>query len=398
MKVKLRSKEILINFVYFLFVISFFRGTALSGFKIFSGLHVLDQIFTLLQYIGMVYILIAFFMYYRKITAYDILLYVFLIIILISTALSGVELNEALNFTEKIFFVVLWFKTIYKMNNIMRLKAFVNGLNILQCINLVFMLIFYGGAQYANSDTVMGTVGHVYLLGYDNGLLMYALPTVVLNYYLFSKEKNILYKIFIVIVSLQVIISGSVTGIIALLLTFLFFNYEFLAKIFSGIRGIVLSVVVFVGLATITIQQWISPLLNSLDKGLTLSGRTEIWQWALSYIKNSKMIGYGYSTDRARNVFFWKLGITAAHSQLLDLLLQGGVVCLGIYIILYISSQRQSLKIYKETKKSFWKLLFVVEMVFFFVMIVESYSSYAAYPLLFVLFEMGRMSKKNKIV
>lgn len=159
-----------------------------------------------------------------------------------------------------------------------------------------------------------------------------------------------------------------------------------------------LSVVVFVGLATITIQQWISPLLNSLDKGLTLSGRTEIWQWALSYIKNSKMIGYGYSTDRARNVFFWKLGITAAHSQLLDLLLQGGVVCLGIYIILYISSQRQSLKIYKETKKSFWKLLFVVEMVFFFVMIVESYSSYAAYPLLFVLFEMGRMSKKNKIV
>ena len=96
--------------------------------------------------------------------------------------------------------------------------------------------------------------------------------------------------------------------------------------------------------------------------------------------------------------FFWKLGITAAHSQLLDLLLQGGVVCLGIYIILYISSQRQSLKIYKETKKSFWKLLFVVEMVFFFVMIVESYSSYAAYPLLFVLFEMGRMSKKNKIV
>lgn len=260
------------------------------------------------------------------------------------------------------------------------------------------MLIFYGGAQYANSDTVMGTVGHVYLLGYDNGLLMYALPTVVLNYYLFSKEKNILYKIFIVIVSLQVIISGSVTGIIALLLTFLFFNYEFLAKIFSGIRGIVLSVVVFVGLATITIQQWISPLLNSLDKGLTLSGRTEIWQWALSYIKNSKMIGYGYSTDRARNVFFWKLGITAAHSQLLDLLLQGGVVCLGIYIILYISSQRQSLKIYKETKKSFWKLLFVVEMVFFFVMIVESYSSYAAYPLLFVLFEMGRMSKKNKIV
>ena len=326
------------------------------------------------------------------------LLYVFLIIILISTALSGVELNEALNFTEKIFFVVLWFKTIYKMNNIMRLKAFVNGLNILQCINLVFMLIFYGGAQYANSDTVMGTVGHVYLLGYDNGLLMYALPTVVLNYYLFSKEKNILYKFFIVIVSLQVIISGSVTGIIALLLTFLFFNYEFLAKIFSGIRGIVLSVVVFVGLATMTIQQWISPLLNSLDKGLTLSGRTEIWQWALSYIKNSKMIGYGYSTERARNVFFWKLGITAAHSQLLDLLLQGGVVCLVIYIILYISSQRQSLKIYQETKKSFWKLLFVVEMVFFFVMIVESYSSYAAYPLLFVLFEMGRMSKKNKIV
>ena len=398
MKVKLCSKEILINFIYFLFVIGFFRGTALSGFEMFSGLHVLDQIFTLFQYIGMVYILIAFFLYYRKITAYDILLYVFLIIILISTALSGVELNEALNFTEKIFFVVLWFKTIYKMNNIMRLKAFVNGLNILQCINLVFMLIFYGGAQYANSDTVMGTVGHVYLLGYDNGLLMYALPTVVLNYYLFSKEKNILYKIFIVIVSSQVIISGSVTGIIALLLTFLFFNYEFLAKIFSGIRGIVLSVVVFVGLATMTIQQWISPLLNSLDKGLTLSGRTEIWQWALSYIKNSKMIGYGYSTERARNVFFWKLGITAAHSQLLDLLLQGGVVCLVIYIILYISSQRQSLKIYKETKKSFWKLLFVVEMVFFFVMIVESYSSYAAYPLLFVLFEMGRISKKNKIV
>lgn len=394
MSSKMGIKPMLISIMYFLFVIGFFRGTAISGFSMFSSLRILDQLFTLFQYSAMVYILLLYIFKNGKISTFDIILWSYLILTLIATYISGTDMGEAITFTSNIFFVVLWFKTIFQLEDLGRLKAFVIGLNFLQIINFVFMLVFYGGAQYANSATTMGTVGHVYLLGYDNGLLMYVLPTIVLNYYLNYKTHECKYNIFSFIISMQVIISGSITGIIALILVALFFNVESLSKLFSGIKGVIISILAFIGLASLTIQQWFSPILESLGKGLTLSGRTEIWQWSYDLIQKSPLIGYGYDTERARTIFFWRIGISAAHSQLLDLLLQSGIIGFSLYLFMYVRSQRMAVKNYKISKYKYWKLLSTVVMIFFFVMIVESYSSYASYPLLFVLFAMSNFKEK----
>lgn len=386
---KIKREQLYLNVIYFLFVIGFFRGTAISGFTIFNNLHFIDQLFTVFQYTGIIYIIQRFFSHYHKIEKHDIMLWVFLLLIFLSTALSGVDIGEAVSFIGRIFFVMLWFKTIYHSKNTLHLCAFVNGLNAIQIINFVFMIVFYGGAEYANSNTIMGTTGHVYLLGYDNGLIMYALPTIVLDYYLYDLTQEKKYKWIIMLLAMQIIISLSVTGIIAISLVVILFNMGTLAKLFSGFRGIVISALVFLGLASMKIQTWIEPVLDTLGRGITLGGRTEIWQWAYEYIVKSPILGYGYNTERAQKVFFWRIGITAAHGQFIDLLLQGGIIGLALYLIIYIYSEKGAYLNYKLTKSKFWKLTCIVESVMFFIMIVESYSSYSAYPLLFVLLELG---------
>ena len=397
MKIRINTNpyRLMLYSVYFLFIAAFFRGTAISGFSNFRNLLFVDQLLTLIQYIGIVYICILFIKIHPQIIRCDYLVVSYVVVILIATFRSGVNTSEAIVFARNLIAIYVWFRILFRNKVTMRLAAFTMGLNYLLLINLVFMIVFFGGAQYANYDTIMGSVGHVYLLGYDNGLIMYALPTIVLNYFLFAHTGEKKYITFILIEIIEVVITGSVTGILALLLVGILFNSQLLAKAFSGWRGVLFSVATFVGLITLTVQQWFKPILDYLGKGLTLSGRTEIWGWALSYIVESPIIGWGYSLDRARNTFFWRIGVSAAHSHLLDVLLQGGAIALIIYLAIYVISQRNSLKKYKKTKERIWKLVASVEIAFFFVMIVESYSSYAAYPLLFVLFTMGNTKLKN---
>lgn len=390
MKIRISLKSISYFLLIFMFVCGMYRGTAISGFEIFSGLGILDKALTLFQYLCYVYVVILFLLRGKFAQNLWYLFFaVYAALIIFSTVLSGVDTAEAINKVGTLVISVLWFYNMENAASHRELELFVASLNLLQIINFIFMLFFFGGMQYANSNTIMGSAGNVYILGYDNGLIIYALPTVFLNFYLFSVTCKKIYKIMIMLVCIPVIISGSFTGIIAIVFVLLLYFSKHIYKAFNGIKGLAVALLLFLGLSNFTLQNLFKPILDYFGKGLTISGRTDIWSWALKYITRSPIIGYGYNTDRARNVFFWQIGVSAAHNQILDVFLQSGTVGLILYFLIYYLSIKSSFRKFRINKNKVAKLQFIIEIVFFFIMVVESYSSYGGYPLLFCVLAFG---------
>lgn len=74
-----------------------------------------------------------------------------------------------------------------------------------------------------------------------------------------------------------------------------------------------------------------------LDRNLTLTGRTMIWDGVLSNMDGYWLFGHGIGS----NVLFNNRGVTYEHNQLLNILFTGGVVALGIFLgILFYSLKR----------------------------------------------------------
>lgn len=107
------------------------------------------------------------------------------------------------------------------------------------------------------------------------------------------------------------------------------------------------------GLALFTVA-W-TPLLLALGRDPTLTGRTKLWDWALSMNQDRQLLGSGYRSfwiDKNTRYFFlafaWNKdgegersdsfsGPTHAHSGYVDLILELGYVGLSVFIVTVLS-------------------------------------------------------------
>ncbi|MET1756159.1 O-antigen ligase family protein [Novosphingobium sp. RD2P27] len=82
-------------------------------------------------------------------------------------------------------------------------------------------------------------------------------------------------------------------------------------------------------------------LLASLGRDATLTGRTEIWQTALTYIVREPLIGYGFGSGVYAGfvVEVGRLhGVHDAHNGYLDLLLGAGVIGLALFLAAVVAA------------------------------------------------------------
>ena len=147
-------------------------------------------------------------------------------------------------------------------------------------------------------------------------------------------------------------------------------------------------------------------ILDSLDwfftgifgKTTSLSGRTEIWDNAFGIIFSKPIFGHGMAVDGNFIPWVWggigEVKLWQAHNQWLQLLYDGGIVCVISFIAIAFISYSQIKCNKQAVAKS--KFLIIGIIVFYFMMIVEIYS-YT--PYFFVLpFVMSNMLKsKNNL-
>lgn len=251
-------------------------------------------------------------------------------------------------------------------------KRFLNSIN-----NVVMILLILNQVvlrEFFSQQLHMTFLGHVQMISQITTLAIFC----ALIFWVMFKEKK-KRTIFIIIMSLFTMITtdASLAKTICVMLCIFAFLYKFKkynfltydSKVYI-IIGIIFNVIIIL-LSVINNVKY-----NNAIPVLDLSGRSFVWVDALDKIKNKVMMGYGVE-GVLLNVFWNKWnnspGFNYAHNQILQNLLDGGVILCSIFIFMLFSFCKNTKKISNIKYKVIINTILII---FLGIMIFESTSSY----------------------
>jgi O-antigen ligase len=167
--------------------------------------------------------------------------------------------------------------------------------------------------------------------------------------YTLTTKRGVLNLFALIIVSLgSVIYIGSMTSSIGLsILAIYIIFHKFIKRpkiylsIFTVLYVLFFAVIIWYGNSIEEISLMTKFIENILSKDTTFTSRTYIWSNAVYKIQQSPWIGYGLQ-DVKWNMTY--LAGSGPHNLLLTLLLQGGVILCGGFLINIIYVVREALK------------------------------------------------------
>jgi len=309
-----------------------------------------------LIYIGMrfVTLLIALLYCYTKkhLPKITLIITLYFIIYGYATYNNDGNLFNLFNYSMSIISFVIWIEIILKNNPLPGLQSLNIVYSSLVYLNLLFFIVFPEG--YMQILTSRGEFVNRYFLGIYNQFAATLIPAIIVNViYVHLRYARIKLQTLILIgVSLFTFVyfwsATSLVGVSLIIIYLILFRKSILNKlvklkvIFPIMIGIYLIIVVLdrIGIFSFIIEK----LLN---KDVTLSTRTIIWDAAIEMIKMSPYFGYGYLGDGGKYIVFSAVNQKDAHNTLFQLMLQHGIlglIPLIILLIFFIKSMAKSNK------------------------------------------------------
>lgn len=230
----------------------------------------------------------------------------------------------------------------YNCNGIIQLLS--NLLSILMTINLFTMIVFPSGMR---ADLYYNTENPLYFMVVDNGSALFLLFCILLimldgmiNKSNFTKKR----KFLLIICVISAVLSRSATTIISVsvLVVALIFMYK--SDLIKRCRPSVLF-----GLYALFFVYLVSMQNSGISKFVTekifhrssnFSGRYVLWESALGMISKHPWIGYGRKVQDY--IAAWG-GYYSSHNYILELMLQGGMIATGQFLLLLVISIRKCL-------------------------------------------------------
>lgn len=334
-----------------------------------------------------------------KISSISIILIIYAIYLFLVTIFNGVSpvtLLKVYGLNVGIFFLCdLIFTNDFKDKFI---RFFSNYFLTLLVLNLILIFVGYFCGNYASQ--VFGT----YLLGQDNRFILYIIPTLLGFYYLSSiagkKSDKIKLMVSFVVGTFTVYFLWSVASIAILLLIGV--GYIFV-KIVKNIKLNIkiLSVIVLsicIGIVFFKIQNYFSYfIVNVLNKSMTLSYRTIIWDRALEMLTQSKInlvFGFGYF-DTSYLFLDILARLNHLHNLILDPLFSSGIIGIAIYALIYFSVVNKINLIKCDFEKNVLTLVFLGLLVLLIFDTFEAYQIY--YFIIYLLYATASMLQNKKI-
>lgn len=318
---KITINSILIYLQWFIFLILLKPG-------IINQYETINQIFNILM-MGITVILFVIYILKGKISNIIVFELLYLVTLFLITFLKEGDIDYFLKIYLPIFGLSIYTDMLINID----VKKFAKG-----------SLYFFASIIIINFFTIIinphGDVNNRnFFLGYDNNFA----PVIVLGCALvlfFSKflYKRINWKATIVFICtvLSCFITTSAGAKLAAFMLMILYLYMILGKEiklrkFNHKLFFYISIIMFFVIIIFRMQEYFSFLIEDiLDRNLTFSGRTYIWDRCLEYISNSPFIGYGVEDPSVRAIT--KL-IFHAHNIYLNILLEGGLLSLGMYFI-----------------------------------------------------------------
>lgn len=243
-------------------------------------------------------------------------------------------------------------------------KNFINALNILVTLLIIYNLILAIFVQ--SSYMYIGYQGSqkVFVGTFEsrNGISMVMIPAIafilIRSEYIYEKVRNkdILLCFMVLII---ILLSKSSTGFIvgSLLVIYVLLLKKIKIKIninkLMSIYTIIYTQVVIFRIQETVFRGFIE---NTLQKNVTLTGRTLIWDFIMKIIPNSLIFGYGRNDIIAQNAII--RDVTEAHNGLLEILLCTGIIGLFVFILILLN-------VFKALNKSNSKISYILSMAIF---------------------------------
>lgn len=216
---------------------------------------------------------------------------------------------------------------------------------------LRILIILYITVTYIAGFLIPGAIDTTFgtwrgLEEQKNGLGQMAVLLFLFSLFFYEKSdkrrKTIINYIISILSIILVLLSGSSTaalGLVVVLLLFLIFSFEkvFLPlKLGKSIFAILIAFITCIAiLVSIFSQDLLAMIPGLFGKDLTLTGRTDIWEFVWAEIQKKLLLGYGYST-------YWVAGtsgvetfrINQSHNSYLEIMLQLGLIGFVLFFIL----------------------------------------------------------------
>ncbi|WP_252216011.1 O-antigen ligase family protein [Clostridium sp. VAP41] len=317
--------------------------------------------------IGFIYILFCFFknkIKFQKILIFILIYYAICILITIYN-LNGLGSGLQKMFAAPILclFYVIWIQQ--------------DSYSILTVTSNIMIIEFLFDVIVFNPSKMMQFTGifHLNFLGHVQVYSEYGLIALYIAYILFVRFKNKVKPILLSVLAVLCMINSETDAsniclIIIILIVFL--------SMFKSIKKLFLLdskiyVILFTMLSVIIVFLKIQYVFLNANLGvdLTFNGRTFIWNNALELISSNKILGYGIQGINITT--FWGGNMNYAHNQILQNLLDGGIVLSISFCAMILTYVSEIKKIKKDNVIFFSNVILICYM---FLMIFESVSEY----------------------
>lgn len=312
----------------------------------FSEISLINNIYNICQCIVFLIVLIMIAKRKMKILHYTAIITAMEVLIIFSSFLnnsdySGAIINSMQTITMCILIDYGFSKDAKKF-----LKYLLLILEVIVVLNFITILLF--------SDGINST--YMWLLGKKNTHFTIIFPTLILSvlYSYINSKKILLRTIIIVTIStISVFLLKSSTSELAICMFIFFIIF---AKFFekNSILNLklyyIISIILFFLIIIFRLQDLFSFIIvDIIGKELSFTGRTKIWDSAIKFVKSHFILGYGNELEMFRTAKFHTIEATHCHNMILEILYQGGIFLLGLFIYL-LSILEKEIKKYENTR------------------------------------------------
>ena len=284
---------------------------------------------------------------------YQFMVFVFAESMLV-TATRSAQLVTCLRLSVTILFSI-WLVENLSLHRIIKLFSYAQ---ILLNLAIIGIIVLRPGLAFQSGDTFSHALRGVYEA--KNAMASeLAFGLVILSLYVMdeAKEKKRFSAFWLAALALQIILLLMAKATGALLISVMIALYHFAFGKLQDLRLplgwiYVICSVVFLIFA-FTILPLFAPLLESMGKDATLTGRTELWNGIYRFMQQHNMLtgfGYGQFWNSQANVrklhlmynrksYFSRMS-TGAHNQIMELWLNIGLLGIASYFLAIIGSMR----------------------------------------------------------
>lgn len=206
----------------------------------------------------------------------------------------------------------------------MLLNLKLNPQKLLNAIANVMCVEFTVNAIMAVSQPYINGIYHVIFLGHIQVVSQYGILAILVGVlfellYHYNHKRNVFLLIVTFYTMLTTDADSATFALVGLLIAFIIYKWKL-----SQFLMMKSELYIFLMLALSALIVYCSAINQNLIPGFDINGRSFVWQSAIEKIKERPIEGYGI--DGVLLSTFWTSGFNYAHNQLVQNLLDGGIL------------------------------------------------------------------------